>query len=199
MAFTKRYAAYHDLPLTDTPVDAQAMNNIESALLSLFGVAPITNGAMVWDGSQFRADAKIKDANVDAAAAIAASKIAGPTFGVWTPTLTQGVAVTFTTNYAKYWQFGKLIVAECNLGITGAGTAGSQITVGGLPAAAFGFFGAMMYFDTGTSWYHGGVQTSTATSCYGAAHGVGNPIGVTPNFGAANGDALMLHVIYEGA
>lgn len=56
-------------------VNATVLNAYETALLALLGVAPTTNGAMVWDGTKFRADAKIVNANVDASAAIARSKL----------------------------------------------------------------------------------------------------------------------------
>lgn len=73
MTYTR--TTWSDSPSATSPLNAANLNNIESALVTLWGVAPITNGAMTWDGTQFRADAGIKNANVDAAAAIAYSKL----------------------------------------------------------------------------------------------------------------------------
>lgn len=57
-------------------VDALFLNNVEAALLSLFGVTPATNGALVWDGTKFTAANLIKNAQIDAAAAIDKTKLA---------------------------------------------------------------------------------------------------------------------------
>lgn len=77
--YTKRYAGgFVDRPALTTAADSQFLNAVEAALITLYGVTPLTNGAMVWDGTQFRADAKIVNANVDAAAAIDYSKLAVP-------------------------------------------------------------------------------------------------------------------------
>jgi len=59
-----------------TPIDSTFLNAVEDALLKLFGIAPTVNGVPAWDGARFRADALVKNANIDAAAAISKSKLA---------------------------------------------------------------------------------------------------------------------------
>jgi hypothetical protein len=74
--YSKRYAGgFVDKPSLTTAIDATFLNAVEAALLALFGVAPATNGALVWDGAQFTAANKLTNANIDAAAAIAKSKL----------------------------------------------------------------------------------------------------------------------------
>lgn len=53
--------------------------------------------------------------------------LAPSAWSTWTPTITQGVAVTKTVTYGKYIQIGKLVVAICNLAITSNGSVGSAI------------------------------------------------------------------------
>jgi hypothetical protein len=99
-AYVKRFASgFHDTPATDTPMDSQFLNAVETALLGLLGAAPTDGQVYVYDDSLGRfktvllADAhiaagagiaksklaslQIADADVAAAANIAASKIAG--------------------------------------------------------------------------------------------------------------------------
>jgi len=52
--------------------------------------------------------------------------------GAWTsfvPTLTQGASVANTVAYAKYFQIGKLTIAQVKLNVTGVGTATTNIGV----------------------------------------------------------------------
>ncbi len=51
----------------------------------------------------------------------------------WTPTVTQGVAVTLTVDYARYILLDQLVVTVVNLDITSAGTNGVAIIIGGVP------------------------------------------------------------------
>jgi hypothetical protein len=84
MSFPSTPYSKHHSPWVDNAghrVDATTQNDNENLLALLGAVVPATNGVMVWDGTQFRADAGIKNANVDAAAAIALSKLADPGSG----------------------------------------------------------------------------------------------------------------------
>jgi hypothetical protein len=55
------------------------------------------------------------------------------TWASWTPTVTQGVSVAATINYARYVQMGHTAIITCRLTITGTGTGASFIVIGGSP------------------------------------------------------------------
>lgn len=77
MSYTKRYAGgFVDTPTQTTAVDSTFLNNVETALVALFGVAPLTNGSLVWDGAKFTAANLLVNAQIDPAAAIAKTKLA---------------------------------------------------------------------------------------------------------------------------
>ena len=60
------------------------------------------------------------------------------TAGAWssyTPTWTQGVAVTKTVNWALYSQLGKIVTVNLEMTATGSGTPADDIVIG-LPIAA---------------------------------------------------------------
>lgn len=56
---------------------------------------------------------------------------------VYTPTLVQSGAVTFTSLGARYTQIGKTVIGEALLSVTGTGTASNDVRIG-LPVAALG-------------------------------------------------------------
>lgn len=123
----------------------------------------------------------------------------------WTPTLTQNVSVSFTTSYARYLTVGRLVVVRCLLLITGAGTGGNVIVVGGIPAAIAPAHsgatpittGAFSYFDTGTSFYAGSVFPVGVSTLQFICSGVASYLGATPNFAAANGDRISFNAVWE--
>ena len=74
----------------------------------------------------------------------------------YTPTFTQSATITKTVNYAKYIQYGKLIIANVGITATSSGTANNAIVVG-LPvtaaSGAVGAIGAARITDFGVSNY----------------------------------------------
>ncbi len=78
MAYSARYGGgFVDLPSQTTAVDSQFLNAVELALLTLFDTDPSADGQVLqWiDASSKYGPAKILNKNVDAAAAIAWSKL----------------------------------------------------------------------------------------------------------------------------
>src|SRR5215210_6522373 len=64
--------------------------------------------------------------------------LGGPANAVWvswTPTLTQGAPVTVTVVLARYTTVGKTAFVQFQLTLSTAGTANTQIVLGGIPAA----------------------------------------------------------------
>jgi hypothetical protein len=77
-AYSKRYAGgFVNLPSQTTAIDSTFLNAVETALLQLIGQAPTVDGQVAqWDNANTRfGPALILNKNVDAAAAIASSKI----------------------------------------------------------------------------------------------------------------------------
>lgn len=123
----------------------------------------------------------------------------------YTPTLAQGVS----TNIAKTVTLSTLrisgMVCEClfRLDATGAGTAGSAITVS-LPttalnsgADAVGFGG---YIDAGTAGYNGVLYLLSTTTAYissGSVTAIGSAIGANPNLAVANTDVFQGHIFFR--
>lgn len=122
----------------------------------------------------------------------------------WTPTVTQGVAVGITVDYARYVVLANTVIVQARLAITSAGTAGNAIVIGGIPAAVapvrggtfLDVIGTMIVQDTGTAYYHGGLVSSGVTNWVAMAHN-GAQIGVAPNFALANGDYIGIQATYE--
>lgn len=77
-AYSKRFpGGFVDEPTETTPIDQQFLNAVEAALLQILGAAPTADGQVAqWDNVNTRyVPALILNKNVDAAAAIAKSKI----------------------------------------------------------------------------------------------------------------------------
>lgn len=65
----------------------------------------------------------------------AAELNSGGTFDSYTPTWTQSATITKTTNWARYTQFNKLVIASIKMTASSAGTANNKILIG-LPVSA---------------------------------------------------------------
>ena len=128
---------------------------------------------------------------------------ASPTTWItWTPTLTQGVSVTFTTTRARYVQLGKITFVLCHITATSAGTVGQTITVGNLPVDILGSprsLGSGTVTDTGFVAYPADVQRFAASDVLFAGFAQGNAIGTTPRFALASGDIISFMITYETA
>ena len=122
----------------------------------------------------------------------------------WTPTVTQGVAVTVTVDYARYFSLGKLVFLLAHLTVTSAGTGGTVITIGGLPLTNINSTG-----NSKTSGTFGLRDASIPTNYTGSVHGgattlamrtdntAGSGIGQIPNLALASGDTIGFTLAYE--
>jgi hypothetical protein len=124
--------------------------------------------------------------------------------GDWTPTVTQGVAVTVTVSFARYTRLGQRALVTAGLSVTSAGTVGNAIKIGGQPAVlqpvhvtSTPAIGAGYVLDAGTAWYQGTLVVYGASDWRLQAHGLGDVVGVTPNFALANGDLISFACAYE--
>lgn len=124
----------------------------------------------------------------------------------YTPTLTQGVAVTKTVNYAKYARVGKTVVLNVHMSATGAGTATSIVTVS-LPVNSVGVSGTLglacgagYFYDASTTqWYVLAPTTGTTVVNFGADATGANSFGAVPAVTIANTDVITFFCMYEAA
>lgn len=117
--------------------------------------------------------------------------------------ITQGASTpTFTTQCARYVQYGKTAIVHVAVTLTAAGSAGNAITMT-LPAALTmaisgqSTIGSFSYNDTSVTIYTGTVQLSSATTLTFIVSGNANFLGALPNFATANTDTLSFTMQVE--
>jgi hypothetical protein len=123
----------------------------------------------------------------------------------WTPTVTQSVAVTATITFAEYSTLNKVVILTASLAITGTGTAGNAIVIGGIPAAVQASrtgldfsTGSVIVLDTSVPIrYEGSVTPFGASDLRFRSNGNAGLIGAQPNFGLASGDSIGFTVVYK--
>ena len=122
----------------------------------------------------------------------------------WTPTVDQNGAVAVTVTLARYMILGDLAVVQAYLAVTGAGNAGTAISIQGQPTAIQSannavHIGVGRVDDTGTASYVGALYATGATDWRIRAHLETANIGADPSFALANGDYIWLQAAYERA
>lgn len=83
----------------------------------------------------------LKDLNVIQVYSGAAWSTIGPVHGALTsvtPVITQGAVPTFTNTHSSYMRIGRLVIGNCLLSVTSAGTAANPIAITGLPSCQGG-------------------------------------------------------------
>lgn len=120
----------------------------------------------------------------------------------WTPTVTQTGSVTVTVTHAAYQITGDLCVTNVRLAVTGSGSAGAVIQIGGQPSemqasANQTVIGMIQILDAGIAHYVGSIYINGATDWRGFQDGAGNFMGAAPNFGLANGDFIFFYCVYR--
>ena len=122
----------------------------------------------------------------------------------WTPTITQSGNVTVTVNYARYVVLAQSVIVRAKLTVTGSGTAGNAVVIGGIPTAiqpansgGLSIIGIGNIQDSGTAQYVGALWANTASDWRLIAHNQTNFVGVTPSFALANGDIIGFQAAYE--
>jgi hypothetical protein len=138
---------------TGQQVDSAWLNNVEDSLVSALGVAPATNGALVWDGTKFRADSLIKNANIDAAAAIDYSKLNVPAGAIPRGALGALGIVNADVAAAAALAGSKLDLTP-TVGLPVANLTNGQVNVYTDSLAAPTFMWLMVYVSALTRWYY---------------------------------------------
>ena len=127
----------------------------------------------------------------------------GAAWEPFTPTVTQGVNVTFTNTYSKYTRINKLVIYSFSLALTSAGTGGNGLTLT-IPitaAASQRNQGIAQFYDASATTSYINVTYAVSTTVIGfinSASGAG-AFGGTPNVAVANGDFMFGTIIYEAA
>lgn len=130
----------------------------------------------------------------------------GGAWTTWTPTLTQSGAVTKTVDRAVYARWGRLIIFQAYMTVTGSGTSSNSITVSLPVAAASGLdvpIGSGFLFDASAPNFYGfatRIVTTTMVDLQGDGIGTNLALGSATFTGAlAVGDVVSLSGIYEAA
>lgn len=122
----------------------------------------------------------------------------------WTPTVMQLGAVTVTVTFARYLVMGQMVMLEAVLNVTGAGTVGNAIVIGGLPAAIrpvnaisnVHVLGTMNIADASAGLHFiGALVHAGVDSMQGIRDNTGVFIGA--GFALANGDTIGFNATYE--
>jgi hypothetical protein len=118
----------------------------------------------------------------------------------WTPTVTQSGAVTVTVTFAKYLVVAKKATLLAKLAVTGAGTGGNSILLGGWPAGtnpsglgAGSAVGVGTIKDTGVQFYYAILVLQGATTLAFYWQPTSNYLGLSPNFALANTDEIHIN------
>ena len=119
----------------------------------------------------------------------------------WTPTITQGSAVTKTISYAKYSRTGPVVHLVMQVSMTASGTASNAIVISGIPASVRPLdvlMGTILILDSGTAYYHGSAYYSGTDDTRGIAYGGNNWMGInSPALTLASGDIIWLNCNYR--
>tara|TARA_R110000868_G_scaffold176779_2_gene414717 strand:+ start:977 stop:1450 length:474 start_codon:yes stop_codon:yes gene_type:complete len=132
----------------------------------------------------------------------------GSAWETWTPTVAQSVGVAVTVNRARYFRSGRMITWNCNLTVTGAGSAGVAIYVLLPVTAAIGsdsHGGGGYLYDSSATFYYPAIPVAATTTTVQlistATSGVANPLLGVVDFTAALAvnDVILLAGTYEAA
>ena len=130
-------------------------------------------------------------------------------FTSYTPVLTQGSAVTKTTNYAYYYKSGKFVTVWARCTVTGTGTSSNAIllsvpsAIDSTPANSYASYGVAEIYDSSAglhyraivgAWDSNTVQFFSTTSTSGVGLG-----GNTMTAALASGDFITVSMTYREA
>jgi hypothetical protein len=236
MAYAKRYVGgFLDRPNMTTPADQQFLNAVETALMKLQSVDPSADGQVLqWDlantrfgpalllnknvdpaaaiaRSKLNFGAGLVDADIAAAAGIAASKIAAPYTSytpAWTSTGTAPALLNGTIT-GRYVQIGKLV--QCwgllTMGSSTAFGTGAYLISFPVPPAQSRVVGFADMFHPSTGARHiatcepqgGAAGAGSFAMTYPATWpaGANVTLGQTNPWAWASGDLLMWNLVYE--
>lgn len=128
----------------------------------------------------------------------------GAAWETYVPAVTQGAAITKTTNFSEYARIQKTVTWAALFQFTGAGGAGNAISTT-LPITAswggtFAVFGKALFYDTSINrTYLLSAGSTTGANLAFWYDGVANFFGAAPAVTVANGDWLSFTITYEAS
>jgi len=136
--------------------------------------------------------------------ALLAQDIVPGTWQDWTPTVTQSGSVSVTVTQGRYMTIGDTAIVQVSLSVTGTGTAGNAVVIGGQPAAIQSANNAVVLghawiSDISSANYAGVLVAIGATDWRVVCHTEADYAGTDPSFALASGDAIRFHAAYERA
>jgi hypothetical protein len=142
---------------------------------------------------------------IDVSAGAAVWVEIGGLSGTWTPTVTQSGSVAVSVAYATYKVRGRTCHVEARLTVTGSGTGGNDIVIGGAPAAIqptnvganLSPIGVAIVEDAATAYYSGLVITYGAADWRVREANTRGICGTNPNFALASGDDIVINCTYD--
>ena len=120
-------------------------------------------------------------------------------WGSWTPTLTQGVAVSATVS-GQYTLLGKLVIVSFAIIPTSAGTAGQRVEIGGMPGSPVGIdrvFGGGDIQDAGTRNIHVALYMRPSGTFWMIENNMADVVGIASAYTIASGDAIHGFGVYQ--
>lgn len=131
----------------------------------------------------------------------------GGVWADWTPTVDQNGAVAVTTTFARYTTINGVVIMQIRLAVTGAGDAGNDIIIAGIPAAirptnpasSTHTIGTANIREDGVAHHIGALIAVGANDLRIMADGNASFVGTVPNFALNNGDDLGFMAAYERA
>ena len=172
------------------------------------GTTPAGSGVFRIPNNQWIAAAAAGAGDVNLLRLNASDKLEfGLTWTDWTPTVTQGVSVAATVDWARYCLIGKLALVQVHLSITGSGTATSPIGIDGQPAALYSartgtyarIGGAFVLDASPVAHYEGSVMAPATTTWRIISHGSTGWHGTSPAQTLASGDVISFVAAFEVA
>lgn len=136
------------------------------------------------------------------AGSLPASVITSAAWTSWTPVFSQGVTPTITNTESRYFRIGRLIVVECAVTFTSAGTGGSVIFCSLPVTPLFNVgkgIGSFYANDNGTTAYGGVVLMASSTVVSFLVGASTNFLGASPAWTLANTDTMSFTLSYEAA
>lgn len=127
-------------------------------------------------------------------------------WATWTLTITQGVTVTHTPTFMRYFNIGGMIVVAGRTTCTSSGTAGQGIVLTGMPdrvaahktnTSAVGV-GLVREVTPGLVYYEATMIFGTNDGLSFIVGGTNNFLGALPNIQLVSGWTMGFTVAYEG-
>lgn len=117
----------------------------------------------------------------------------------WTPTVTQGAAITSSSNTGTYLVLGPMVAVQMAFTASSAGTGGNTIVIGGLGGLwpVVNPIGTFRVVDNGTTVYTGAVVHYGANDWRLQVNQNNGYLGGAPAYTIASTDVIEVNLFYR--